>query len=113
MFKHPYQQPGVPVSERIADLLNRIAATLICGSCRAYAQDPGFVFPQPAYTTEQFVDFIGLSASPFEIRYRAAAEGQTLAIRFTLDSEPNRFLGQARLGAATLARTPTPASGEE
>ena len=28
--------------------------------------DPGSVFPQPAYRAEQFVDFIGLNASPFD-----------------------------------------------
>ena len=33
----------------------------------ALAQDdPGSVFPQPAYRADQFVDFIGLSAGVFE-----------------------------------------------
>ena len=38
----------------------------------------------------------------YTLRYRAAAPGQTLTVTWTLASEPNRFLGQARLQAATL-----------
>ncbi len=38
----------------------------------------------------------------YTLRYRAAAPGQTLVVTWTLNSEPNRFLGQARLQAATL-----------
>jgi len=39
----------------------------------------------------------------YTIRYRAASAGQQLTITWKLTSEPNRFLGQARLQAATLA----------
>lgn len=38
----------------------------------------------------------------YTLRYRAAASGQKLLVTWTLDGEPNRFLGQARLQAATL-----------
>ena len=45
-------------------------------------------------------------ATVYTIRYRAASEAQTLKVEFTLDAEANRFLGQARIGAATLASAP-------
>lgn len=38
----------------------------------------------------------------YTLRYRAASPSQTLIVTWTLSSEPNRFLGQARLQAATL-----------
>ncbi len=38
----------------------------------------------------------------YTLRYRAATPGQTLTVTWTLATEPNRFLGQARLQAATL-----------
>jgi len=44
----------------------------------------------------------------YTLRYHAATSPQTLAIDFKLDNEPNRFLGQARLGAATLCRVSDP-----
>lgn len=40
----------------------------------------------------------------YTIRYHASSPGQTLHVTWTLKSEPNRFLGQARLQAATVAR---------
>ncbi|MDQ2687593.1 MAG: hypothetical protein M3Y28_06975 [Armatimonadota bacterium] len=43
--------------------------------------------------------------SQYTLRYRAAAPGQKLVVTWTLDGEPNRFLGQARLQAATLSQT--------
>jgi hypothetical protein len=39
----------------------------------------------------------------YTLRYRAASAGQTLKIEYKLENEPDRFRGQARLGAATLA----------
>ena len=39
----------------------------------------------------------------YTLRYRAASPGQTLSVVWKLDTEPNQFLGQARLQAATLA----------
>jgi len=39
----------------------------------------------------------------YTIRYRAASMAQKLSIEWRLVSEPNQFLGQARLQAATLA----------
>ncbi len=42
----------------------------------------------------------------YTIRYHAASAGQTLKIAYTLENEPNRFLAQARLGAATLSKAP-------
>jgi hypothetical protein len=42
-------------------------------------------------------------AAVYVIRFRATAPGQRLAVEWKLTSEPNRFLGQARLQAATLA----------
>ena len=39
----------------------------------------------------------------YTLRYRAASPSQTLVVTWTLASEPNRFLGQARLQAVTLA----------
>ena len=39
----------------------------------------------------------------YTLRYRTASPGQTLQVTWTLDGEPNRFLGQARLQAVTLA----------
>jgi hypothetical protein len=44
----------------------------------------------------------------YTLRYHAGSPGQTLAIEFKLDNDPNRFLGQARLGAATLCRVSDP-----
>lgn len=38
----------------------------------------------------------------YTLRYRAASAGQSLKVTWSLDGEPNRFLGQARLQAATL-----------
>lgn len=38
----------------------------------------------------------------YTLRYRAAGPRQTLVVTWTLGTEPNRFLGQARLQAATL-----------
>jgi len=45
---------------------------------------------------------IGSFTGVYTLRYRAAAPGQTLAVTWTLSNEPNRFLGQAPLQAATL-----------
>ena len=42
--------------------------------------------------------------SVYTLRYRAASPGSKLTVTWTLASEPNRFRGQARLQAATLAR---------
>jgi hypothetical protein len=39
----------------------------------------------------------------YTIRYRAASAGQKLAVQWKLTTEPNRFLGQARLQAAALS----------
>ncbi len=44
----------------------------------------------------------------YTIRYRAATARQTLKVQYNLEDEPDRFQGQARLGAATLARTAHP-----
>lgn len=41
----------------------------------------------------------------YTLRYRAATPGQKLVVTWTLDGEPNRFLGQARLQAATLSQS--------
>lgn len=40
----------------------------------------------------------------YTLRYHAASPDQKLVVTWVLDSEPNRFLGQARLQAATLRR---------
>lgn len=45
-------------------------------------------------------------AAVYTIRYRAASDAQTLKVEFKLDADANRFVGQARLSAATLSRTP-------
>jgi len=45
-------------------------------------------------------------AAVYTIRYRAAKPGQTLKVEYKLTSEPNRFLGQARLQAATVVTEP-------
>ena len=42
----------------------------------------------------------------YTIRFRAASPAQKLTVEWKLTSEPNRFLGQARLQAATLAVEP-------
>jgi hypothetical protein len=42
-------------------------------------------------------------AGVYTITYHAASPGQTLQIEWKLSSEPNRFRGQARMQAATLA----------
>ena len=52
--------------------------------------------PQPAFRAEDFVEFIGLNAAP----------DQKLSIEWNLTSEPNRFLGQARLQTATVSVEP-------
>lgn len=44
----------------------------------------------------------------YTIRYRAASAGQTLKIGYKLEEEPNRFLAQARLSAATLSKAGDP-----
>jgi hypothetical protein len=44
----------------------------------------------------------------YTLRYHAASAGQVLKIEYKLEAEPNRFLGQARLGAATLSQTSVP-----
>lgn len=41
--------------------------------------------------------------SVYEVRFRAAKPNQKLTIQWILDGEPNKFLGQARLQAATLS----------
>lgn len=45
-------------------------AFVLCGllavCCKADAPDPGAVFPQPTFTAEQFTDFVGINASPFD-----------------------------------------------
>lgn len=43
-------------------------------------------------------------AAVYTIRYRAASDAQTLNVTFKMDAEANRFQGQARLSAITLAR---------
>jgi hypothetical protein len=40
----------------------------------------------------------------YTIHYHAASPGQKLNVQYKLEDEPNRFLGQARLGAASLSR---------
>lgn len=42
----------------------------------------------------------------YTIRFRAASSGRKLTVEWKLTSEPNRFLGQARLQAATLSVAP-------
>ena len=39
----------------------------------------------------------------YTLRYRAASANQTLNVTWALTGEPNRFLGQARIQATTLA----------
>jgi hypothetical protein len=39
----------------------------------------------------------------YTIRYRAASPNQSLKVQWILDGEPNQWLGQARLQAATLS----------
>jgi len=64
----------------------------------------------PDYVSKTFDGNLSNSWSPvpggftgvYTLRYRAAGPGQTLVVTWTLASEPNRFLGQARLQAATL-----------
>ena len=46
----------------------------------------------------------GEFSAVYTIRFRAAKPGQTLQVTWALDGEPNRFLGQARMQAATLSR---------
>ncbi|MDQ2732319.1 MAG: hypothetical protein M3Y56_11715 [Armatimonadota bacterium] len=66
----------------------------------------------PDYVSKTFNGNLANSWSPvpdgftgvYTIRYRAATAGQKLNITWTLTEEPNRFLGQARLQAATLAK---------
>ena len=42
----------------------------------------------------------------YELTYRAATDGQTLEVEWSLENEPNRFLGQFRLSAITLTELP-------
>lgn len=70
----------------------------------------------PDYVSQTFNGNLAFSWAPvpdgftgvYTIRYRAAAAGQKLNITWTLTGEPNRFLGQARLQAATLAKRAFP-----
>ena len=39
----------------------------------------------------------------YTIRYRAASADQKLTVEWKLTSEPNQFLGQARIQASTLS----------
>ncbi len=45
----------------------------------------------------------GAFTAAYTLRYRAASPDQMLQVTWALDGEPNRFLGQARLQAVTLA----------
>jgi hypothetical protein len=45
----------------------------------------------------------GAFSAVYTVRYRAASPNQKLTVQWILDGEPNRFLGQARLQAATLS----------
>lgn len=79
-----------------------LTASLSDGSAPAYVsstwngnQGQGEWAPVPA----------GFSAV-YTIRFRAAAPDQKLSIEWKLTSEPNRFLGQARLQAATISVEP-------
>jgi len=45
----------------------------------------------------------GAFTTVYTLRYRAASPDQMLQVTWALDGEPNRFLGQARLQAVTLA----------
>ncbi len=42
----------------------------------------------------------------YELHFRSATPGQNLIVSWVLADEPNRFLGQARLQAATLSGRP-------
>ena len=46
--------------------LSAVLTAILLSGFHAAAENPDAVFPQPAYRADQFVDFIGLSASPFE-----------------------------------------------
>ncbi len=53
---------------------------------------------------ENWAPVPGAFSVVYTIHYHAASAGQTLKIEYKLDDEPNRFRGQARLGAASLAK---------
>lgn len=65
----------------------------------------------PDYVSKTFDGNLAFSWAPvpggftgvYTLRYRAASAGQTLRVTWKLETEPNQFLGQARLQAATLA----------
>ena len=42
----------------------------------------------------------------YTVKFRALSPGQKLTLRYELTGEPNRLLGQARLSAVTLSRSP-------
>ncbi len=46
----------------------------------------------------------GAFSSVYEVRYRAASDGQTLRVEWKLTGDPNPFRAQLRLQAATLSR---------
>ena len=58
---------GLSLARKPAHLSFILAAAAAMAFYPCHADDdPGSVFPQPAYRAEQFVDFIGLNASPFD-----------------------------------------------
>jgi hypothetical protein len=81
-----------------------------CGKLTAHLSDGS----SPDYVSDAFNGNLAFqwAAVPggftgvYTLRYRAAMPGQTLTVTWVLDSEPNRFLGQVRLQAATLSRMP-------
>jgi len=64
----------------------------------------------PDYVSDSFNGNLAFGWAPvpggfsgvYTLKYRAGSAGQHLRVTWQLDSEPNRFLGQARLQAATV-----------
>ncbi|MEX0775970.1 MAG: CARDB domain-containing protein [Phycisphaeraceae bacterium] len=89
-------------------------AWVVCGAtgvcCRADVPDPGTVFPQPAFTAEQFVEFIGLNAAPFDIyidkgKYKASGTKYAPQVFFDLGVRHYRMvLKNARTPADAAQR---------
>lgn len=84
----------------IEGIRGKLAARLSDGSAPEYVS-----ITFDANTTGQgFAPGSGAFSAVYTMRYKAAKPGQTLEVSWTLDGEPNHFLGQARLQAVTLSR---------
>jgi hypothetical protein len=100
-----------PAKSRVAGyFVFRNGAFVAATASTSYDDDSAWNASAPDYATDSFNGNLAFSWAPvpggfssvYTIKYRAASANQKLTVTWALDAEPNRFLGQARLQAATL-----------